>query len=154
MAYYLTVSPPLASENTRRAFFETLCRASITEAFYFCRQHDDEGHRYYLQHLISFVLSTDAGATRKDRAMELVNLPLNDQEEEWFEDHLLQGTAKVLPGAKDTVLMRRFAIGTLQNLSAEFEWLGGRKLDGIDWDGLRQSISRDAPPMPALGVNR
>jgi hypothetical protein len=153
MAYYLTVSPPLATEKVRQAFFQTLCRASITEAFFFSRQHGDENRRHYLEQLISFVLTTDAGKIRSDRAMELISLPFNDQEEQWFEDHLI-GTAKVLPGSKDTILMRRLGTGKLQNLSAGFEWLGGRKVDGIDWDDLHQSINQDVPSTSVLGCKK
>lgn len=92
-----------------------------------------------------FVHQTSAGKVRGDRAIELVNLPFDEQEEQWFEDSLLHGKASTLPGAKDTVMMRRLATGRLQNLSAEVESLGGKKVDGINWDDLRQGIDRNGP---------
>lgn len=72
--------------------------------------------------------------------MELIGLPFDDQEEGWFEDCLLRGNAKGLHGAKDTVMMRRLATGKLENLSADLESLGGKKVDGLNWDILRQGI--------------
>ncbi|PIG78964.1 hypothetical protein AARAC_010147 [Aspergillus arachidicola] len=140
MAYYLTVSPPLASTKVQKAFFKILCRSSITEAFYFTRNYDDSLRQNYLAQLIEFVHSTEAGETRSKRAMELIGLPFDDQEEGWFEDCLLRGNAKGLHGSKDTVMMRRLATGKLENLSADLESLGGKKVDGLNWDILRQGI--------------
>lgn len=72
--------------------------------------------------------------------MELIGLPFDDQEEEWFENALLRGNAKTLHGAKDTVMMRRLASGKTAGLSAELESLGGKKIDGLNWDMLKQSM--------------
>lgn len=140
MAYYLTVNPPLTSEKAQKAFMGTMCRASITEAFYFTRKHHDALRQTYLHQLIEFVHGTDAGQLRSRRAMELIDLPFDDQEEEWFEDALLRGRAKTLPGAKDTVMMRRLATGRTADMSVELESLGGKKVDGLNWDLLKQSI--------------
>ncbi|KKK20216.1 hypothetical protein AOCH_005761, partial [Aspergillus ochraceoroseus] len=140
MAYYLTVTPPLASEKSQRAFMETLCRSSITEAFYFTRKHHEALRQMYLTQLIEFVHRTDAGQIRSKRAMELIGLPFDDQEEEWFENCLLRGSAKTLHGAKDTVLMRRLATGKISGLSAELQSLGGKKIDGLNWDMLKESV--------------
>ncbi|PYI07272.1 hypothetical protein BO78DRAFT_396569 [Aspergillus sclerotiicarbonarius CBS 121057] len=140
MAYYLTVAPPLASEKVQRAFFKTLCRASIAEAFYFTRRYDENLRRSYLTQLIGFVHTTEAGQLRSTRAMELIGLPFDDQEEKWFEHALLHGSAKGLHGSKDTVMMRRLASGKLSGLSTDLESLGGTKIDGLNWDVLRQSM--------------
>ncbi|KAL4808850.1 nuclear pore complex assembly-domain-containing protein [Aspergillus unguis] len=139
MAYYLTVNPPLTSEKAQRAFIETMCRASITETFYFTRKHNDALRQSYLTQLIEFVLKTSSGQLRSKRAMQLIDLPLDDQEEEWFEDALLRGRAKTLHGAKDTAMMRRLATGRTAGMSVELESLGGKKIDGVDWDLLKQS---------------
>ncbi|CRG91050.1 putative protein ely5 [Talaromyces islandicus] len=142
IAYYLTVSPPLASEKVQQAYFETLCRANITEAFYFTRNYDNELRRQFLEQLVAFVHKTPAGPLRGTRAMELVSLPFDEQEESWFEGSLLTGKAAVLSSAKDTVLMRRLATGKMQGLPPSIESLGGPKIDGINWDDLRQSVDR------------
>lgn len=137
MTYYLTVSPPLNSEKVRRSFFDILCRASVTESFYFSRKHGDNARREFFEQLVWSVLKSEAGKPRAERALELVGLPLDEEEESWLEDFLLTGKGSTLPGAKDTVLMRRLATGRSQNLPSEVESLSGRKVDGINWDDLR-----------------
>lgn len=144
IAYYLTVSPPLESEKVQLSYFETLCRASITEAFYFLRKYDDNRRRQLLEQLILFVHKTPAGNLRGERAIELLNLPFDEEEESWFEDYLLNGTVASLAGAKDTVLMRRLATGKTGNLPPSVKSLGGRKIDGVNWDDLRQSFDTSA----------
>jgi hypothetical protein len=140
IAYYHTACPPLASEKVQRSFFETLCRASVTEAFYFTRKYDETRRCKYLELLIHFVLNTSAGQTRSNRAMELIGLPFDNKEEEWFEESLLRGRGRNWHGAKDTVMMRRLATGKISNLSTELESLGGKKVDGLNWDVLKQSM--------------
>jgi hypothetical protein len=151
MAYYLTVTPPLASEKVQKAFFDILCRSSVTEAFYFTRKRDESLRRAYLEQLIEFVHKTSPGQMRSQRAMELISLPLDSTEEEWFEEALLRGRAKTLHGAKDTAMMRRFATGKLDTLSTELESLGGKKIDGLNWDALRQSVKNTHTSVPSAG---
>ena len=140
MAYYFTVSPPLASEKVQRAFFNTLCRSSVSEAFYFTRKHDEQRRRGYLEQLLIFVHKTSPGQMRSKRAMELINLPLDANEQEWLEEILLKGNARTLPGARDTVMMRRLATRKLDDLSTELESLGGKKIDGLNWDDIKQRM--------------
>ncbi|KAL3477807.1 hypothetical protein BJX99DRAFT_245998 [Aspergillus californicus] len=139
MAYYLTANPPLVSQKAQRAFLQTLCRSSITEAFYFTRKHHETLRQTYLTQLIEFIHSSDAGQIRSRRAMELIGLPFDDQEEQWFEDALLRGNAKTLHAARDTVMMRRFATGKQSELTAGLESLAGKKIDGLNWDMLKQT---------------
>lgn len=140
MAYYLTVSPPLASPKVLHAFFALLCRTRVTESFYFTRKQNDLTRRELVEDLIVFVLSTKPSNLRANRAMDLINLPLNETEEEWFEQCLLHGKAKHLHGAKDTVMMRRVATGRLEKLNSDLEALGGRRMEGLNWDDLRRNL--------------
>lgn len=140
ITYYLAAAPPLATEKVQRAYFETLCRSNVTEAFYFSRRYDDLHRQAFFGQLVEFVLKTPAGQNRSWRAMELVGLPLDEDETEWFENTLLRGKASSLPGAKDTVMMRRLAIGQMGGLAPELESMGGKKVDGLNWDDLRQSM--------------
>ena len=140
IAYYLTAAPPLATTKIRKAFFDTLARANLTEAFYFTRKYDDTLRQSFFEQLVEFVHKATPGQTRSRRAMELVGLPLDEDEEEWLEHVLLQGNASTLPGAKDTVMMRRLATGRTGQLNPELESLGGKKVDGLNWDDLRGSI--------------
>lgn len=112
----------------------------MTEAFYFTRKYNEFQRRGFFEQLVEFVHKTPAGQTRSKRAMELVGLPLGEDEEEWFEEALLHGGARSFPGAKDTVMMRRLATGQLGGLGTELESLGGKKVDGLNWDTLRQSM--------------
>ncbi|CAG7958356.1 unnamed protein product [Penicillium salamii] len=140
IAYYLTASPPLATTKVRAAFFEALARSNVTEAFYFTRKYDEEHRQELFEQLVEFVHKASPGQTRSRRAIELVGLPLDEDEEQWFEDVLLRGNASTLPGSKDTVMMRRLATGRLEEITPELESLGGKKIDGLNWDDLRGSI--------------
>lgn len=115
MAYYFTVSPPLASDKVRRAFFATLCRYSVTDAFFFSRKNDELSRRRYLEQLVVSVLATSPGQTRSKRGMELLSLPFSAEEEEWFKEALVEGNAKSLQGAKDILMMRCLAVRKLDN---------------------------------------
>ncbi|KAF3479953.1 uncharacterized protein GIQ15_06929 [Arthroderma uncinatum] len=140
IAYYVTVQPPLASQKVLNAYFATLCRTGVPEAFYFLRQQPEDSSPALLEQLITFVLSTKAGELRAKRAMDLINLPFSEVEEECFNDLLLRGNAKNLHGARDTVMMRRVATGRLENLDSELESLGGRRLEGLNWDDLKRNL--------------
>ena len=47
-----------------------------------------------------------------------------------------------LQGAKDTAMMRRVATGRLDNLGDELEALGGRRVEGLNWDDLKHNLGR------------
>lgn len=140
ITYYLTAAPPLASEKVQRAYFEILCRASITGAFYFTRRYNGFSRDGLFVQLVEFVHKTPAGQTRSKRAMELVGLPLDEDEEAKLEEVLLSGSLSNLPGTRDTIMMRKLATGQLDNLPGELESLGGKKVDGLNWDTLRESM--------------
>lgn len=144
IAYYVTTSPPLASKKTLVAYFSTLCRTSVTEAFYFSRKRENGVRNELLVQLIKFVLSIKAGETRAKKAMDLINLPLNQVEEQWFEEYLLDGEGKHLHGAQDTVMMRRVATNRLENLDSGLGSLGGRRIEGLNWDDLKKNLRPDA----------
>lgn len=124
----------------QRAFFETLCRSNVTEAFYFSRKYDDSHRQKFFSQLIEFIHKTAAGQKRSRQAIELVGLPFDENEEGWFMETLLHGSSSTLPGAKDTLMMRQLATGQLDGMAGELEALGGKKVDGLNWDDLRQSM--------------
>lgn len=72
--------------------------------------------------------------------MELVGLPLDEDEEVWFRESLLRGNASNFQGAKDTLMMRYLATGKMDALAVELESLGGKKVEGLNWDDLRESM--------------
>lgn len=95
-----------------------------------------------LEQLVISVLKTETGQNRAKRSTELISLPLDEQEEEWFEECLLRGKAKHLQGAKDVAMMRRVATGRHDELGSELEALGGRRLEGLNWDDLKLNLRR------------
>lgn len=121
-------------------YFQTLCRASITEAFYFSRAQGDLNHRALLEKLVAFVHSDSYGAIKATRGVELISLPLHEEEESWLEEYLEEGSGKALNGAMDTLIMRRIASGRLKSKPQERGMGSNRKIDGVNWSTLTGSI--------------
>ena len=145
LAYYHTVSPPLANEKIRDLFFEHLAKISITETYTFAREQGDPIHRVLFEMLISVALTNETGEARATRCVELVNLPFDEEEEEWFEEHLTNGKGRSLHGARDTIMVRRIAMGKMTDALKEGEHLSGRRMNGVNWDmvksGLKAGVS-------------
>ena len=117
-----------------------MCRASITEAFYFSRGQGDLIHRTLLENLAGFVHSSAAGDVRAAKAMELIGLPLTEEEELWFEEYLSEGKGRALQGAKDTLRARQISSGRLQDALSDSKDLNGRKQEGTNWMALKRSL--------------
>ncbi|KAI9685322.1 MAG: hypothetical protein M1822_004695 [Bathelium mastoideum] len=148
LAYYHTVSPPLANEKVRDTFFRHLAKLSVTEAYTFSREQGDPVHRHFFELLISATLTDFAGEVRSARCIELVNLPYDGEEAEWFEEYLMDGKGKSLHGAKDTVMVRRIAMGKTNEALKEGEHLSGRKTNGVNWDTVKSGLKA------GIGVRR
>ena len=140
VAYYHTVSPSITSNKVLETYFLTLCRASITEAFYFSRTQGDLNHRVLFEKLIIFVHANSSGAIKATRAVELISLPLNDDEESWFNEFLEEGEGRTLPGASDTVIMKKIATGRPVPELDNGAIRSGRKIDGVNWATLTGSM--------------
>lgn len=74
--------------------------------------------------------------------MELINLPLNEDEEAFFNAYLAEGKGRNLPGAKDTLVMRGIIIGQSSIIADHGKDLTGRIIDGINWATVKDSIER------------
>ncbi|KAI4157324.1 MAG: hypothetical protein LQ342_008371 [Letrouitia transgressa] len=142
VAYYQTVSPALASYKVIEAYFTILCRLSITEAFFWSRQQGELRNRALLQNLIHSVLCDTEQSNRSARSVELINLPLNEDEEAFFNAYLAEGKGRNLPGAKDTLVMRGIIIGQSSIIADHGKDLTGRIIDGINWATVKDSIER------------
>lgn len=142
LAYYYTVSPSVTSNKALEALFEVMCRASITEAFYFSRGQSDLIHRTLLENLIGFIHSSAAGDVRAAKAIELIGLPLTEEEELWFEEFLSKGKGRNLHGAKDTLRARQIASGRLPNASTDSKDSTSRKHESINWTALKGSLKQ------------
>ena len=137
IAYYQTVSPVLTSGKVLETYFLTLCRISVTEAFYFSRSQGDLNHRILFEKLLKFVHANPDGALKATRGVELISLPLNEEEEAWFTEVLEYGKERDLSGANDTLVMRAIAVGRLESMPQDRKTANSRNIDGINWATLR-----------------
>jgi hypothetical protein len=148
LAYYHTISPPLTNPELLLSYFKMLCRGSVTDAFYFSRSQQDSQRRQLLETLIDLAL-LPRGSQRARNGVELIDLPFNKSEEEWFEYFLLRdGKGRNLANAADTVMMRRIATGKLKDASSglkELE-LSRRSYGDITWDNIVDGLEKGMGP--------
>ncbi len=139
MAYYVTVRPPLRNQQTLDLLFALFVRTNVIEAYNFAKQSPHR--RRLFEELIVSVHRKEVSEARAQRALQLLGLPFTEEEAAWFEECLLHGRAAKLPGAKDSVLMRRLATGNLQSGSDAVDRLKGTKIDGVNWEDIRQIMA-------------
>jgi hypothetical protein len=142
LAYYHTVSPEITSSGVLFSFFSALCRASVTEAFYFSRARGEASHRTLFEMLVAFVHAAEGGRPRADRAVELINLPLGEEEEEWLEEYLVGGEGSTLFGAKDTVMMRKIATGRTREAVEMAPGMRERTIGDVNWSRLTEALAQ------------
>ena len=142
IAYYQSVSPPLASSLVLETYFVVLCRASVTEAFYFSRAQGQDKHEVLFKKMIETVLEQSSGERKADQGLELISLPLDEVEEKWFRDDLMAANQSKFKGAADTLLMRDIALGRMGDLWDTVGMTQNRKIDGISWESLMKTLQR------------
>ena len=148
------MSPIIESWSVLQALLAVQCQASITEAFYFTRQHAENQHKILFERLISAALSTGPGPQRAARSVELINLPFTASEESWFEEYLSKGKGQTLSGAKETVTMRKLAMARYEDALASWKGPGGRKIDGLSWETLKYGLTDGIRSRPAKRPSR
>lgn len=139
LAYYHTVQPTLTNSQALEGLFSAMARTSVTEAFYFSRGQPEHGRRHMFEMLVSLVLNNSTKETIADRSIELVNLPLTQEEEEWFEYYLQQGEGRSSRKAKDTLMMRRIGTGKFTE-SLSVRQMNGRSMGGLDWHTITEAV--------------
>ena len=123
------------------AFFVVLCETSITEAFYFSRGYDEPIRRHLFEKLIDFVHSDSDRELRASRGVELIGLPLDEEEGAWLEGYLTEGKGAAPSGAQDTLVMRRIATGRLQEAAILVKSLHEKKsIQGLNWTSLSEKL--------------
>lgn len=137
IAYYQAVTPAITSGKVLETYSLTLCRHSLTEAFYHSRTQSDVNHRVLFEKMITFVHAHSLGATKATRGVELISLPLNEEEESWLTEFLEDGKGRNLAGANDTLIMRAIATGRSESVSRYRRKGTSQKIDGVDWSTLR-----------------
>ncbi|KAF2459368.1 nuclear pore complex assembly-domain-containing protein [Lineolata rhizophorae] len=162
LSFFHTISPPLTPHALLTNTFSHLCAASLSSAYFFLRSQPAHTHRSLLEVLITSALTTPQTApssaanqgtnTRAERGVELVDLPLTNEEEEWFEQFLLEGKGRGLHGARDTVMMRRVARGRVGKALEEGRHLAGRRIEGLSWEGVREGLGRGTGGRGELGM--
>jgi len=137
LAYYNAVQPTLQSSEALELLYSAMARTSVMDAFYFSRTYPEPARQQLFQQLIASVLQDTANQDVSARAAELVSLPLDASEEEWFQDYLLLGDGRKFRKAKDTLMVRHVIIGK-QGESFGGKGLGGQW--GMVLQGLKQGM--------------
>lgn len=88
VVYFNSVAPPLSSSGSPNEYFMVLCRASVTEAFYFLRTRDPGCQEELLYTLVKSVVEDLVDDQKASRGLELVSLPMTEEEEHRFEEIL------------------------------------------------------------------
>ncbi len=146
MAYYITISPPLQDARTLNAYFGMLCQNSVSEAYHFTQRQSETKRKSLLEDMVFAVHSEPGSEVRAEKALTLLSLPFTEEEEAWFEECLLYGKASRCNQAKDSVMMRRIAMGKDFESSGPLDRLRTPKIDGIGWDDIRISMEKTGAP--------
>ncbi|KAL9639438.1 MAG: hypothetical protein Q9204_001097 [Flavoplaca sp. TL-2023a] len=142
LAYYYTVSPAITSSKVTEALFAKLALSSVTESFFWCRQHGEPSHRKFFEQLIYTVLDGAEGESRAMRSVELIHLPFNAEEEAWFGAYLTEGKGMDLHGAKDAYRVRAVATGKNGPIASGANAYGNSGDHAMDWSGLGSSYEQ------------
>ncbi|KAF3047526.1 hypothetical protein E8E12_009923 [Didymella heteroderae] len=153
LAYYNCVKPPLEDQKVRNQFAKYLSGRNITETYYWIHTRPEYEQKPLLEILIEQTLEKSVWSNgvgeevyaREDKAMELVSLPFSEEEEKFIEEFLTKGKGRTYRNAEDTVMMRRIAMGKLSNVAKDQD-TRGRRIDGVDWDSLKDGIDRGLGP--------
>lgn len=153
LAYYNCVKPPLEDEKTRVEFAKYLAGRNVTDMYDWIHSRPEHEQKPLLEILIDETLnhnawsdrSEDGVYTRDAKAYELVSLPFTNEEEQFIEKFLTEGRGRTFQNAQDLVMMRRIATGKLADVAADVA-TRGRRLDGVNWDVLKDSVKRGLGP--------
>jgi hypothetical protein len=146
LSYYNTMLPSLTPSSLLDAYFAALCRASVTEAFYFMRRQpaaDGSRRKALVQSLVRSALSLPPGADRKQKCTELLDLPFDADEEGWFEEFLTTGRGKALRLADDVLVMRRLTKGSYGGVLEKLGAGAGTPtmFAGVTWENIAEGLN-------------
>ena len=129
-------------------YFSILCRLSVTGSFFLYSKQSAPTNSRLFERLIDLVLSNPEDIDRSSQSVELINLPLSQDEESWLSDHLTEGKGRNLPGAKDTLMMRSITTGRLSKFSDESKGFTGRTVGGINWATVKEGMQQSSMLAP------
>lgn len=145
LGYYYAVQPSIQAPRAIESLYLAMARTSVTEAFYFSRVQADVTRRKMFEMLILHVIHSSPGERTAARGVELVNLPLDHEEEDWFEIYLTKGEGRGLKRARDTLMMRRIGSGKFSEaLTLEFD--GGKTSGGLNWAVMQDALQEGLGP--------
>ena len=133
LAYYHAAQPVFKTSEALDLLFGALARTSVTEALYFSRNHPESTRQLLFDRLIVSVLDGQVGSTRHK---ELVSLPFDRAEEDWFHNYLTEGDGKRLKSAAATVETRRIITGRHR---------GQVRLRGLEDNSVTARFTRPKP---------
>jgi len=140
LAYFYSVEPKIQDIGVRDEVFRCMIRASLTEAFFYARSQGDPMHRHLFEEMLGWTLESGDHAKGK-RAVEMVQLPFSEEEEEWFEDFLIDGRGSQLPKSRDTAIMRRLLIGNVDDAKELSKRGRDTNIEGTTWRRILEGIS-------------
>ncbi|ORY68346.1 nuclear pore complex assembly-domain-containing protein [Pseudomassariella vexata] len=123
LAYYHTVQPVLKSPTSIQLLFDAMAHSNVTEALQFSRARPQEMQQQLFHRLVMSVLGDARDEESAERAYQLASLPLYKNEEGWLKEALTSGHAKRFKGARDTLLMRRIAVGESGVIGDKGAWV-------------------------------
>lgn len=141
LAYYDTVNPTMTNPETLDALFLAMAKTNVAFAFHFSRQQGDATRQIFFESLIAHVINAAANEKTAERAVELVDLPFDQEEEVWFEEFLTVGQGKGYKRAADTLMMRRIATGKYVE-ALDCDVGDGMPINGLSWDTVCDGITR------------
>lgn len=140
VAYYHAVSPPLPlGSEVRTEYHALLARLHVQQAFFAVRGEPDE--RFLLETIVHSILGETDHQRRARMCTTLVDLPFTVDEESWFEEYLMK-EKDTMDGANDILIMRKVVMGQNFPTSSTDSHLSARKIDGVDWNLLRNAANR------------
>lgn len=141
LAYYNAVRPPLTNPDLQKSYFTYLARLSLIQAYFFIETQPVQDHKSLFQLLVDDALQHSRSDSPSNVVDELINLPLTEEQEAWFEEYLLEGKGRTYHAARDTVVARRLALGKYTEAIEVGQQLSGRRFNDINWDGIKNMVT-------------
>ncbi|KAK8256843.1 nuclear pore complex assembly-domain-containing protein [Phyllosticta capitalensis] len=141
LAYYNAVRPPLTNPDLQKSYFTYLARLSLIQAYFFIENQPVQDHKSLFQLLVDDALQHSRSDSPSNVVDELINLPLTEEQEAWFEEYLLEGKGRTYHAARDTVVARRLALGKYTEAIEVGQQLSGRRFNDINWDGIKNMVT-------------
>ncbi|RDA93739.1 hypothetical protein CP533_0224 [Ophiocordyceps camponoti-saundersi (nom. inval.)] len=119
LSYYYTVRPSLKTASGLESLFDAMVHGDATEALLYSRTHPQHTREQLFRRWVRTNLKECRREEDPSQRDKLAFLPLDPDEEKWFEHYLTVGEGKNLPKAKDTLLARQIACDRFSDVSEQ-----------------------------------